>query len=38
MDSVVNGYVARRVEHWFRTIKERTKRFYNSFPSRKGIT
>ena len=27
-----------RVERWFRTLKERTGRFYNNFPSRKGIT
>ena len=24
-----------RVERWFRTLKERTRRFYNNFPSRK---
>ena len=24
-----------RIERWFRTLKERTRRFYNNFPSRK---
>lgn len=26
-----------RIERWFRTLKERIRRFYNNFPSRKGL-
>ncbi|NIQ04615.1 MAG: IS6 family transposase [Candidatus Korarchaeota archaeon] len=25
-----------RIERWFRTLKERTRRFYNNFPARKN--
>ncbi|MEM3045575.1 MAG: hypothetical protein QW057_00640 [Candidatus Bathyarchaeia archaeon] len=27
----------KRVERWFRTLKERTRRFYHSFQTRKGL-